>query len=750
MISYNLKLDNRIKEIIYCLLSGTLALVCTLIIYRVWNMDLSIPIGGYESDIIGAEVCARDIINGDWLYYSHATYPYDTAYISGAVGHTFHAVIFKIISLFCKDAIVLVNIYYLLGFFLMGCIAYIALRQVGTATVGSIICAVLYSQLPYHYLRNEIHIYLSAYYLVPLACVVIYNIFSGRYFLNTPDNAQVSFKNLDVKRLMGGCLICVLLGISDIYYSALFAIVCGAVSLAVFAKKKNFRYFLVGLFYVVVIAFVLAMVMLPSKIYGIYNGISGYGMNRYAFEAELYGLKWIYLILPIQGHRISFLSNLRNAFDTELFYNNENTLVSLGLFLSIGLLISIFSIASGKNSSDNGKGEVVRNTGIINLVMILCGTVGGIGSVVAVMLTTSIRCYNRICVFIAFFAAVTLAILIDELYRRLNKRISKYICRFAMCLLLGVGIWEMTTDEYAYNRGVYFNGFTWSSNVDEVTEAINNDKEFVKNIQAVMPENSNILQLPVVTNDLFPNGNPKVWRHQWKQIFSTGIKWSHGDNSFGRTYQWLQRIKNLPADKLLEAAVSVGFNGIYIDTIGYDGEQAEKIIREIEEITDAQPIVNPEGDIYFFNITDYAQKVLSFYSEDEAQNLKAFWLDTFYGYYDKNRLGFTQEVEVDADGNCIMSDGVLQYGPYITLETGDYRITYKGDKLRSAEFSCRYNEGRENIPITIIENTDDCVIYTIHIEETIENIEFYCNAHADGVAIGDIYVEDNVGEKGVK
>lgn len=300
-----------------------------------------------------------------------------------------------------------------------------------------------------------------------------------------------------------------LLAASDIYYAVLFAISCGIVSLLAWIRKRDFHYFLAGLSCVMSTAFGLLLVMLPSTIYGLQHDISGYGTYRFAFESELYGLKWIFLILPIQGHRIPFLANLRHLFDTQLFCNNENTLVSLGLFLSVGFVVSLLAVFSEKVSKDKGSNRL-KEFGLINLILVLVGTVGGIGSVVAVVLTPSIRCYNRICVFIAFFSAVALAFLLEALFQWMQRRAPSWMCYFVLLILLGVGVWEMTSAEYAEGRGVYFENFEFGSNVEETTEKIRDDRTFVSQIESVMPEDSNILQLPVVTDSLFPNGDNQI------------------------------------------------------------------------------------------------------------------------------------------------------------------------------------------------------------------------------------------------
>lgn len=731
---------NRKKELLFGFLTGMIALLITLVIYHAWNLDMYVPIGGYDSDIIGMIACIRDILNGDWVYYSQATFPYETAHIGGVVGHAFYACFFKLISLFVKDAVVICNVFYLMMFQLTGMLAYWSLRLFKVSGKTSFICAVLYTQLPYHYLRNEIHVTLSAYMLIPLACVCLYYVFGGILF-EGGDNGAVTFRQLNKKKLLSGIAFCFLLGVSDIYYSALFAISCGVISVIAWVRKHDYHYFIAGFIFVVGIAVSLALVMLPSKLYGMQNDIVGYGTYRSAYEAELYGLKWIFLLLPIQGHRIPFLAKLRHTFDTSLFYNNENTLVSLGLFLSVGFVVSVLAIFAEKKCKSE-LGVRLKELGLLNIILVMIGTVGGVGSIVAVVLTPSIRCYNRICLFIAFFSAVALALLLDRLFSWMaQQKASKWVCYGGAVVLLLVGVLEMTSAEYADGRGVYFDKFEFPSNVAEVTEKIYNDREYVKQIEEIMPDNSNILQLPVVTDALFPNGDVQVWRHQWKQIFSHNLKWSYGDNSVGKTYLWLQRVKNLPTEQLLEAAAFVGFNGIYVDSIGYEAGQWEALVQEIEELTHVKPLINQTNEIYFYNISEYANNLKAGLSAEQVEERRRYWLENFCGLYKGEALFFTKNTEHLEDGACRMELGTIQYGPYCALDSGIYEVTYTGENLCQADFSAGYSRGEKALKMKEVKKTPNEVVYRIEVLKKIGDVEILCEAKEDGIIIDTLRIE---------
>ena len=57
----------------------------------------------------------------------------------------------KSIGLFTSDAAVVVNVFFLLTFPLVGLAAYLVLRRLTVSVPVSIVCSILYTLMPYHF-----------------------------------------------------------------------------------------------------------------------------------------------------------------------------------------------------------------------------------------------------------------------------------------------------------------------------------------------------------------------------------------------------------------------------------------------------------------------------------------------------------------------------------------------------------------------------------------------------------------------
>ena len=74
---------------------------------------------------------------------------------------------------------VVLNTYFILTFPLAAMSAAWFLRIVGLRRVTAAAFAVLYAFAPYHFLRGEVHLFLSAYYVVPYAGILLHRAVSG-------------------------------------------------------------------------------------------------------------------------------------------------------------------------------------------------------------------------------------------------------------------------------------------------------------------------------------------------------------------------------------------------------------------------------------------------------------------------------------------------------------------------------------------------------------------------------------------
>ena len=92
----------------------------------------------------------------------------------------------------------------------------------------------------------------------------------------------------------------------------------------------------------------------------------------------------------------------------------------------------------------------------------------------------------------------------------------------------------------------------------------------------------------------------------------------------------------------------------------------------------------------------------------------------------------------------ILNEGEVQFGPYITLSAGKYKIIVCGENLDDAEVHLSSGRGDMTSEVEIIEKNNDIVIYTFEIEEEARNVEFLVlNMKNKPIMISSIFIEVN-------
>ena len=85
-----------------------------------------------------------------------------------------------------------------------------------------------------------------------------------------------------------------------------------------------------------------------------------------------------------------------------------------------------------------------------------------------------------------------------------------------------------------------------------------------------------------------------------------------------------------------------------------------------------------------------------------------------------------------ADEICLFSGG-MQYGPYITLQPGTYKIEITGSNLKELSSKVTAKSGTVEIPIESEQSEDDRIEYKFSIDETYTEIEFVNQCTGDGM-----------------
>ena len=585
-------LDNsRIKETSLYITAAALCVLILCYFLKVWRADLRVPFF-YAGDSIFWLTLTKGIVDNGWYLQNPSVGApgglqlYDFPAFDTAV-----AVIFWLFSLFTHNTAVIINLFYLLTFPLITITSLYVLRQFNLSFAPALFCSLLYAFLPYHFLRNESHLILSAYYVIPLAVLVLLWITTEELLPRT-------------RKFILSVLICALLGLSGVYYPFFFCyllLIAGAIG---WLKLRSFRQFAIALVLVGITTATVAVSLSPSLVHLYRAGDAGI-MARHPGDAEQHGLKIAQLVLPITHHRIPFFDRLKERYN-EVAQVSDGVTASLGLVGTIGFLGLLAQLLYRKELIHAERG-LLRDLSVLNIFALLLGIGGGLGYLIAVLFWSGIRSYNRISVFIAFFSLMAVGLGLENVCRRSQKHL---IIVYVVLALVFVGAFlDQTTPAFIQDY-------------DETKARFLNDQQFVNAIEASVPPGSMIFQLPYVP---FPE-EPPLYRMQDYDHFrgylhSKNLRWSYGTVR-GREGDRVQRsVAALPTEQFVQSLAFSNFTGIYLDRNGYEDNGAAKEA-ELTQTLQSKPLVSSNGRWVFFNIADYAARLRTKYSEAEWEQNK--------------------------------------------------------------------------------------------------------------------------------
>jgi len=574
-----------------------------LILYmKLYNADLHIPFN-YVGDSLYYYSLTKTVIESGWVWRNNALgAPFGLENYDYPGFNMLDMLIIKLFSFISKDAIFIENLFFLLTFPLTTLTSMIVLRQFKINYASSLLGSLLFSFIPCHFLRGVGHLNVSSYYVVPLMVMVLLWIYRNELvFLFS---SVFSFKYIySDRKIMASMIICILSGLSFLYYAFFFCFFLLVIGILSSAKTYRKLPILISTIFIALIVFTIMMSLSPMLAYEYKNGPNlELSKWRTPAETEIYGLKIIQLLLPISGHRLPLCSKITYYYDASAPLVNENSFASLGIIASFGFLALIGYIlfkSSGTNIASifssvnlNSLNTNLEALSILNLSSILFATIGGFCTIFAYSISPQFRTVNRISIFIAFFSLFATLILLEYISKvilyKYQIRSNKFIYLVA-CILLLVGMLDQTSDSLipSYNS---------------IKKEWQNDERFINAIEEKMPESAMIFQLPYVPYPQYPPVNMLTeFSHLRAYLHSENLRWSYGAMEGRSGDNWLRSVGSLPLADMIKILSSTGFDGIYVDRFGYE-DQGYSIISNLSTMLNRDPLISDDQRLYFFDI----------------------------------------------------------------------------------------------------------------------------------------------------
>jgi phosphoglycerol transferase len=571
-------------------------MIAAALALRLWEADRIVPLT-YDGDGLFNLVLVKGVMENGWFFNNPdlgAPFGQQLYDFSALGGDNLQWLIIKAIALFTSSPAEALNAFYFGSFPLMALTAFLVLRMLDVSRAVAVVIAILFSVVPNHLFNGEGHVFLGAAWSVPLACWLVLAVAAGEPLFERRTRPGPRLFAWASRRTMAVAAVCVIVGSTSVYYAA-FAVILVMTAAALAAiKRRTGRALATGAVVTALIAATLMANLAPSTIYHIDHGPNNLVAKRVPQESEIYALKLVRLFLPIESHRLDPLAELNRKYVSSAPLPGEGRGESLGVVGAVGLawlmavvLMTLFGVRFVQGL------ERHRHAAAAALVAFLVGTTGGISALFSYVVSPQLRGWNRISIFIAFFALIAVALGLEELRRRLKARARPaWILGVPLAGVLILGWLDQTSSAVV-------------PPYEEIKVQYRNDKDFVAAIERRLPRDAAVFQLPYIP---FPEAVVPARMIDYDEfrgyVHSTDLRWSYGAMK-GRPTDWEAELADEPVGQIVPAVAAAGFSGIYVDRFGY-GDNGAGVERGIARIARTPPFASADNRLAFFDLRPYA------------------------------------------------------------------------------------------------------------------------------------------------
>lgn len=569
-------------------LATLLSLAIVTVVLRLWQADLRLPFI-HRSDAVFTSVFIKSIIDNGWyLSNPHLGAPGGSTMYDFPMSDNLHFLCLKLLSLFSHHWPIVQNTYFLLTFPLTTLSALFVFRRFQCAYAPSLLGSLLFTCLPYHFMRGEVHLFLASYYMVPLAILLILEVFLDLPIF-TPAEPSAGWRRW--LRPASRILVCCLVASAGVYYGFFACFLLFVAGFACACRKWTLGPMLKSTALVAILCLATVLNLLPNLAYRWKHGSNPQATQRDPFHSDIFGLKTVQLLLPITNHRIPLLSKLKagynNAFRPLV---NENDHASLGVIGSVGFLVMLGGFLFRRTPERRSRLEDAL--AVLTLACFFLCSIGGLGSLFSLLITPKIRGYNRVSVYIAFFSFFTLVLILERCWAWTTPAVGWQRLRpLLVCALLLVGVWDQTSRTFVPN-------YSW------VREEFTSDEVFIRKIEALLPEGAMVFQLPYAW---FPEQGQihqmVDYDHFRGYLHSDHLRWSYGAYKGRSGDTWIRAVASQPVEEIVRRLKEAGFRGIYIDRAGF-ADGGKDLESKLSLLLHEPALTSPNNLLAFFELPE--------------------------------------------------------------------------------------------------------------------------------------------------
>ena len=479
---FRLKVTSRHPDLLAAAAAAALSVTGAIVAQELWRITPTVPLAYIADGQLFLGIIKATVEHGWYLSNPDLGAPLGSDWYDYPVasGDTLQLLLIRALSVFSGNYVVVLHLFYVLGYALTAISAFAVLRLLGISRGPAVVCATLYSLLPFHLALNEAHPFHTAYWVVPIACFLVLAVLLDRPLFARRDGSHGRLAGFASRTTLATLGACVLIGSAGANYYSVFAaglvVIAGLVAAILYDWRRSVA--TAGVVAAAILA-VVALNGLPSLIYEAENGANGQVANRLPQESEQYSLTLFSLLAPSPGHRIGPLDELRRDYVESSPTPVAASAPGIGMVAAIGFIWLVgFALASILRPAQwRQRWRLHGAAATATLISFLIATTGGFSLLFAHLVSPQLRVWQRFSFFIAFFALLAVASLLDMAIRRLRSGTHGSVAVGALLVvILTLGFLDQTNPSYvpAY---------------DDIRAEFGSDETFVTSIEQELEPN---------------------------------------------------------------------------------------------------------------------------------------------------------------------------------------------------------------------------------------------------------------------
>lgn len=572
---------SRWGTLLTCVLAVGIASAATLLVSDYWRGSLRIPLQ-YDGDALLYLPLVKSV-HETGSHWSNPRLGAPDGFVlhDFPIPDNFHFLTLRALSAAAGDYVVGYNLFVLLQYPLAALTGAWVARQFGVRVLPATTCGVLFAYLPHHNIVLTNHIFLAAYYPVPLAIWLVVRVYLGevRLLSRNPTTGKLRPPYLSGDAVVA-LLVCTLVASTGAYFAFFTAGLLGVAGVACGIDRRRVTAVIPGVLLAGVIFAGLMVNLYPSLAYQKQHGPNP-TVKRSEAEGNTWALRPAELFVPPPFHREERLGKVgekyATGFDTTIV-KDVAYLSAMGVVGSLGVgLALVLGLRRRTVATDHVRPVLTK----LLVVMLLVAVVGGFGPLFNHFVSPWIRCYHRILVFVGYVGMLTVALTVSRITMADNRWL-KLSGPVLAVVLLAVGLYDQTFPKQIRPY-------------EPRSHAFRTDRDFVQTVEKALPEGSKVFQLPYVqypeagfVNEI-ENYTPCIG-----YLHSDKLRWSFGVSKGRPAADWYEAAAATPADQLVPLMLSKGFTAVWVDRFGYPGRRAT-VETGLAVLADGPPLVSPDG-----------------------------------------------------------------------------------------------------------------------------------------------------------